>query len=161
MHILNPRLRVKPAMTFQITLLLFIFSCSGGKPLTPVDSFKAIKQAVEMKDAEKIASCLSKESWAKTEKLRLLIKDMSNDQLSVLSENYGYTQEKLKNLKQSDAVFLYFFSDHTGIKLGRYFMEKIISVDIHGSKAVIKVESGIELDFVREGPYWKFDISDL
>ena len=162
MYILNLRLRVKPAMTFLSMLtLLFIFSCSSGKPLTPIDSFKAIKHAVEVKDPEKILSCLSNGSLEKTEKLKLLIKDMNNDQLLVLSENYGYTPDKLKNLKPVDAVFLYFFSDHTGIKLGRYFMEKAVSVDIHGDRAIIKVASGVELDFVREGPYWKFDISDL
>ena len=141
-----------------VLLFLFILSCSSGKPLTPVDSFKAIKHAVEVKDPEKIVSCLSKGSLEKTDKLNSLIKEMRNDQLAILSENYGYTQDKLRNLKQVDSAFLYFFSEHTGIKLGRYFMEKIISVDVYGSKAVIKVESGVELDFVREGPYWKFDM---
>ena len=144
-----------------IVLFLFIVSCSSGKPLTPIDSFKAVKYATEKKDPEKIISCLSKESLEKITRLKLLIKDMSNDQLLILSEKYGYTQDKLNNLKPIDAVSLYFFSDHTGIKLGKYFMEKVISVDIHGLRAVIKVESGIELDFVREGPYWKFDMSEL
>ena len=144
-----------------VLIFLFFTYCSSGEPLTPADSFKAIKHAVEIKDSEKIISCLSKESLEKTVRLNQLIKDMRSDQLLILSENYGYTQDKLKNLKPSDAAYLYFFSDHTGIKLGRYFMEKIISVDIYGSRAVIKVESGIELDFVREGPYWKFDISEL
>jgi len=144
-----------------IILFLFIVSCSGGKPLTPIDSFKAVKHATEKKDPEKIVSCLSKGSLEKIARLKLLIKNMTNDQLLILSEKYGYSQDKLKNLKPIDAVSLYFFSDHTGIKLGRYFMEKVISVDIHGVRAVIKVESGIELDFVREGPYWKFDMSEL
>ena len=144
-----------------ILLFLFLFFCSSGKPLTPIESFKAIKHAVEIKDSEKIVSCLSKKSLEKTERLNQIIKDMRDDQLLILAENYGYTQDKLKSLRSTDAVFLYFFSDHTGIKLERYFMEKIISVDIYGSSAVIKVESGIELDFIREGPYWKFDMSGL
>jgi hypothetical protein len=144
-----------------VVFFLFPVCCSNGKPLTPIDSFKSIKHAVEMKDSEKIVSCLSKESLEKTIRLGKLIKDMSNAQLLVLSENYGFTQDKLKNLKPADAVYLYFFSERTGIKLGRYFMEKVISIDIYGSRAVIKTESGIELDFVREGPYWKFDISEL
>ena len=144
-----------------VLIFLFLTYCSNRGPLTPVDSFNAVKYGVEVKDSEKIASCLSKDSLEKTRRLNQLIKDMSNDQLLALSKNYGYTQDKLKDLKPSDAVYLYFFSDHTGIKLGKYFMEKIISVDIYGGRAVIKVESGIELDFVREGPYWKFDISEL
>lgn len=145
----------------SVLIFLFLVCCSGGKPLTPIDSFKAVKHAVEMKDSEKIVSCLSKASLEKTQRLNQFIRDMRNDQLLILSDNYGYTQDKLKNLKPVDAVYLYFFSDHTNIKLGRYFLEKPISVDIYGSSAVIKVESGIELDFIREGPYWKFDISGL
>jgi hypothetical protein len=144
-----------------LVFFLFILSCSAGGPLTPVDSFKAIKHAVEVKDPEKIVSCLSKASLGKIEKLKSLIKDMSNDQLLILSQNYGYTQDKLRNLKPVDAASLYFFSDHTGVNLRRYFLEKVISVDIYGDRAIIKVDSGVELDFVREGPYWKFDISEL
>jgi len=86
---------------------------------------------------------------------------MHSDQLLILSEKYGYSQEKLKDLKPSEAVDLYFFSDATGVKLGRYFKESIVSIDIQGNSASIKTESGIALDFVREGPYWKFNLSDL
>jgi len=86
---------------------------------------------------------------------------MRSDQLSKLSVKFGYTEEKLRSLRISDSVALYFFSETTGVKLNRYFMESIVSVDVRGSKALVKTESGIELDFVREGPYWKFDLSDL
>jgi hypothetical protein len=64
-------------------------------------------------------------------------------------------------MKESDAVSLYFFSDVTGIKLSRYFNENIVSIDIRGNRAAVKTESGIQLDFLREGPYWKFDMSNL
>jgi len=138
-----------------------LLSCSSGGPLTPAESFNVIKHAVEKNDSEAIVNCLSISSIDKISKLTLLIKDMSNDQLSILAVKYGYPQEKLKNLKTSDAVYLYFFSDITGVKLNRYFRESILSIDIHGGNASVKTESGIELDFVREGPYWKFDLSGL
>jgi hypothetical protein len=34
-------------------------------------------------------------------------------------------------------------------------------MDVQGSRARLKTESGIELDFLREGPYWKYDMSEL
>ena len=152
-------------MHFLKNLLLIIFllqiSCAAGGPLTPLKSFNAIKSAVEKNDSEAIAGYLTESSLNKISKLAMMIKDMRNDQLANLSCEYGYSEDKLKNLKVLDCVSLYFFSDTAGVQLGRYFKERIISIDIHGSRALVKVESGIELDFVREGPYWKFDISDL
>jgi hypothetical protein len=145
---------------FMIMILLLL-SCGSGGPVTPAESFNIIKNAVEKKDAEAVVNCLSESSLYKISKLNQFVKEMRSDQLSVLSSKYGYPAEKLKNMKPSDAAALYFFSDVTGVRLNRYFMETIISIDIQGGRAAVKTESGIGLDFVREGPYWKFDLSDL
>ncbi len=145
---------------FFLTLLIQL-SCSSGGPLTPLESFNTIKHAAEKGDSEAIAKCITESSLIKISKLNLMIKEMRNDQHIMLSEKYGYSVDKLKNLKVSDSVSLYFFSDITGVKLDKYFKEKIVSIDIHGKRASVKTESGIELDFLREGPYWKFDLSDL
>ena len=144
-----------------LIIILLLLSCGSGGPVTPAESFNVIKNAVEKKDSEAIVNCLSESSLNKISKLNRLIKEMRSDQMSVLSSKYGYPPEKLKNMKPSDAAALYFFSDVTGIRLNRYFMESIISIDIQGGRAAVKTESGIGLDFVREGPYWKFDLSDL
>jgi len=141
--------------------LLVFFGCGSGGPLTPVESFNLIKNAVEKKDSNAIVSYLSASSISKFNTHNSLIKEMRTDQLALLSEKYGYPVESIKNLRHSDSVALYFFSDTVNIKLGKYFMEKIVSVDIHGKRAQVKTETGIELDFTREGPYWKFDISSL
>ena len=146
---------------YLLIMFMLLLSCGSGGPVTPAESFNVIKNAVQKKDAEAIVNCLSEASLNKISKLNLLIKEMRSDQLSVLSSKYGYSPEKLRNMKPSDAAALYFFSDVTGVRLNRYFMESIISIDIKGSRAAVKTESGIGLDFVREGPYWKFDLSDL
>ncbi len=142
-------------------IILVQLSCSSGGPLTPLECFNDIKHAVEKNDSEAIVNYLTRSSIEKINKLNMLIKDMRSDQLTILSVKYGYSVEKLKNLKASDSIALYFFSDVTGVKLNRYFKENIVSIDVHGKNASVKTESGIKLDFLREGPYWKFDISDL
>lgn len=146
---------------FYLTAVLAQLSCGSGGPLTPAESFNAVKNAVESNDSEAVVKCLSQSSLDKISRHNMMVKNMRSDQLAVLSVKYGYPSEKLLNLKTTDSAALYFFSDTTGIKLGRYFKEGIVSVDIRGSRALIKTESGIELNFVREGPYWKFDLSDL
>jgi hypothetical protein len=152
MHLLS---RVLP-----LCLLLF-FSCGSGGALTPAESFNIIKSAVEKNDSEVIAANLTESSMAKINKHNLLIKEMKSEQLGFISSKYGYPVEKLRNLKISEAVALYFFSDVTDIKLSRFFKESIVSIDVRGDRASVKTESGIELDFQREGPYWKFDMSSL
>lgn len=146
---------------FLTCALLVQISCGSGGPLTPLDSFNGIKNAVKTKDSEAIVIFLSTPSLDKISKFKSLIKNMTVSQLENLADKYGYTAEKLRNLKTSDAVALYFFSDTTGVNLARYFNERVVSVDIDGNMSSVKTESGVELIFLREGPYWKFDLSDL
>lgn len=136
-------------------------SCGSGGPLTPAESFNAIKIAVEKKDSEAIGNYISQSSLDKISKLNQMIKGMRGDQLKALTSKYGYTPEKLVNLKVPDFIALYFFSDATGVNLNRYFKENVVSIDIQGEHASVKTESGIVLDFLREGPYWKFDLTGL
>jgi len=142
-------------------ILLTQAACGSGGPLTPVESFNGIRHAVEKNDSDVIVNYLTQSSLDKISKHNQMIRGMRSDQLAMLSVKYGYPQDKLLNMKTSDAVSLYFFSDAADIKLGRYFRENIVSIDIDGKLAFVKTESGIELDFIREGPYWKFDLSNL
>ncbi len=146
---------------FFLLFLILLFSCGSGGALTPAESFNDIKSAVDRQNSEAIFVNLTEESKSKILKHNQMLKEMKTEQLAFISGKYGYSIEKLRDLKTSDAVSLYFFSDVTGVKLNRYFKDNIVSIDIRGSKAVVKTESGIQLDFLREGPYWKFDMSNL
>jgi len=146
---------------FFLLSIVFLISCGSGGALTPTESFNALRAAVEKNDSEAVVNYLTESSLVKINRHNQILKDMRSEQLSFLSNKYGYTIDKLKSLKVSDAVSLYFFSDVTGVRLSRYFKENVVSIDIRGSKALVKTESGVELDFLREGPYWKFDMSSL
>jgi len=147
---------------YFVLLLVLLTSCSSsGGALTPAESFNSLRSAVEKNDIETIVNLLTESSLAKISRHNQMLKEMRNEQLGIISGKYGYPIDKLRNLKASDAVSLYFFSDVTGIKLSRYFKESIVSIDIRGNRALVKTESGVELDFLREGPYWKFNMSNL
>ena len=152
MHIL----RITGAVFFTLLLL----SCSKGGPLTPLESFNAIRTAVEHSDSNAVLKNLSSASVAKIDSLNGMIKQMRPDQIRALSGLYNCEPEKIGNMKRADYVSLYFFVKHGGTDLA-VFREKVITMDIDGSIAVIRTQSGIELGFFREGPYWKLDISDL
>ncbi len=147
--------------SYSLLFIILLISCGSGGALTPAESFNVLRAAVEKNDSEAIVNYLTESSLVKINRHNNMLKVMNNEQLSILSTKYGYTTDKLRNLKVSDAVSLYFFSDVTDVKLRRYFKESVVSIDIQGRKALIKTESGVELDFLREGPYWKFDMSSL
>lgn len=140
---------------------LLLGSCSKGGPLTPLESFNEIRSAVERSDSEAVLKNLSAPSIAKIDSLDLMIKQMRDDQKMTLAGLYNCTPGKLNSMKRADYVALYFFVKHGGTDLGAVFREQVVTVDVDGARALVRTGSGIELGFVREGPYWKLDISDL
>lgn len=138
-----------------------LFSCSRGGPLTPLETFNDIRSAVERSDSDAILKNLSVASIAKIDSLDMMIKQMRDDQKITLAKLYNCTPGKLNNMKRTDYVSLYFSVKHSGTDLGSVFREQVVTVDVDGGRALVRTGSGIELGFVREGPYWKLDISDL
>lgn len=153
MHILKPL----PALI----LPLLFFCCSKGGPLTPLETFGEIRSAVERSDSDAILKNLSAASIAKIDSLDMMIKQMRDDQKITLAKLYNCSPGKLNNMKRADYVSLYFMVKHNAADLGAVFREQVVTTDVDGSRALVRTGSGIELGFVREGPYWKLDISDL
>lgn len=149
----------------KIIFVMLLFcsgvSCSRGGPLTPLESFNEIKSAITNEDSETILKNLSASSKMKIDALNTMILQMNDDQIRQLSKLYNCDRSRLRNMKETDYVSLYFFVKHHGTDLGKIFSEQVVAVDVDGDTAVIRTQSGIELGFVREGPYWKLDISDL
>lgn len=150
---------LKLIIPFIITAALV--SCAKGGPVTPVESYEAIKTAVDANDSAVILNNLSAKSIEKIDSLDKMLKQMRDDQIASLAKLYNCEPARLKNMKRTDYVSLYFFVKHGGIDFAALFREKVIAVDVDGDRALIRTEGGIELGFVREGPYWKLDISDL
>lgn len=145
-----------------IIISVFIFSagCGSGGPITPEDSFSVIKEAIRSNDIKIIGEHICSSSRVKVENFRIILSRLDNAQLRTLSEFYNYDAERLKNIDFNSALSLYFRGDGKNT-LRDLFSRDIIAVDILGKKAVLRLDNGVELDFKKEGPYWKFDFSDL
>ncbi len=148
----------------NIPFLLIVFlitSCTSRGALTPVQCFETVKSAVLQGDVVTIEKNLSDRSLVKMEKLHKMISTMDEKQIKTLAALYRYDVQKMRNMKTADYIALYFFVKNGGVLSADIFKYDIVASDISGSSAVLRTSSGVELDFTREGPYWKLDISDL
>jgi len=142
-------------------LLLLAISCSKGGPLTPAESFKMIRDAANRNDYGAVLLNLSSASHEKIRKFMALAGELNDMQRAGLAADSVVSADKLRNMKPADCLALYFAPGINGMNLRDIINEDIIAVDVEGSSAAVKTSGGFELDFVREGPYWKLDISRL
>lgn len=141
--------------------LLSLLSCAKGGPLTPSDTFQVIKEAAGKNDREVLMRHLSTESLEKIDEFIKLTVKLSDTQLKAIALSENIPPDKIRNMNPADCTALYFSRSRYGNSLADIFNDEIVAVDVSGSSAVIKTSGGYELDFVREGPYWKFDLSRL
>lgn len=141
-------------------LLNFFPGCKSAGPLTPVGSYIAVQGAIEKNDIKLLGELVSIGTKAKIERFRGIVSALDKEQLIVTAELYNIDPSKLSVIDFYGSLALY-FSRRNDLSLKEIFYEDISTVDIFGKKAVIRTERGYEIDFVKEGPYWKLDLSEL
>ena len=146
-----------------ITILTLLLSCKSKGALTPEEAFKSLTSAYSKSDVEAVVKLLSLGSKEKIRKIIKMIASMNDTQLTSLSERFGVSVEKMKNLTVRDYMSIQLA---IGKKLGGDIIIEsnkysIVGIDVKGERANVRVENGMELSFVKEGPYWKFDMEDL
>jgi hypothetical protein len=146
---------------FFLSTFLFLLGCANGGPLTPSDAFMVIKDAAEKNDRGVIMQHLSAESLDKIDEFIKLTVKLSDTQLKAIAHSENIPVDKIRNMNPADCTALYFARNRYGNSLADIFNDEIIAVDVNGSSAVVKTSGGFDLDFVREGPYWKFNLSKL
>jgi len=101
---------------------------------------------------------LSIESVKKINELCAHFSRMTDGQRESLSGTFGVEKEKLKNLSPVDSAALILRLEKKKPALSMAVNLDIAGIDRKGEKAVVTVENGMYYCFVKEGPYWKFDI---
>jgi hypothetical protein len=128
--------------------------------LTPADSFLALRSALEKNDIKKIGELISSDTGEKINHFLNILSTLDNDQITVISKFYNIEADRLRNIGFYGALSLY-FKPGAKLNLRDIFKEDMVTMDILDNEAVIRTESGCELDFVREGSYWKLDLREL
>jgi hypothetical protein len=140
-----------------------LVSCKSSGPLSPEEAFVALRDAFIKSDAGKIEKLLSKRSILKIRKITGMISSMPDSQLEALARSFNTDAVTLKRLSVKDYLTLQLSLSN---RISEDIFKEIIKNDIVGidqkdSTANIRIENGMELVFVKEGPYWKFDMEEL
>lgn len=145
-------------------LLVPMIACAGCAPqaaLTPQAAFHDLKNAFQKSDAASLERQLSAESIKKIKVMNSLFSKMGDRQLKALSEKFGAEPERLRNLSVRNYCALVLALDRGKSVIGTATSRAIVGIDREGGRATVRVENGMELVFVKEGPYWKFDLAGL
>ncbi len=156
MHLLNRIAAVVLACS------LAFLACSRTSSRSPEEAFEALKSAYSASDAGAVTALLSAASVEKIRKITTLIAGMGEEQQKALATRLEIPVKRLKKLTPEEYLALQF---ELGKKLNEDAVREAVSYKIAGvrmqnDRAVIRVENGMELVFVREEQSWKFDLGD-
>ncbi|MCL1912148.1 MAG: hypothetical protein FWG13_08080 [Leptospirales bacterium] len=146
----------------SVTLLpcifaLFLFSCLQGY-FTPAQALDGLRAAFTKHDAKLMRAVLSENSIAKMTILREKLASLNDKQAESASKPYGLSGRELKSLSEEELLSIFIFWEKDVIFRGDSSIADVVESE---NKALVKLRNGNELDFVKEGPYWKFDLSRL
>ncbi|HOD13325.1 MAG TPA: hypothetical protein PLA65_06215 [Spirochaetota bacterium] len=154
-------MRVLRAVFPFIALALALVSCSPQAAVTPRGAFNDLREAVRAGDAAALERQLTTASLARMREAAALFSRMEDRQVEALSEKLGVDAQRLRRLSVRDycALTLAAGGERNVIRVAA--RQEIVGVSRKGARAVIRVSNGMELHFVKEGPYWKFDMTLL
>ncbi len=149
---------LKLARLFLLPVIALL-SCAPQAALTPQAAFHDLKEAFRKSDAALLERQLSRESIRKIRYMTGLFSRMEERQLHALSDKFNVPAERLNKLSVRDYCTLTLALDREKNVIGAATKRAVVGIDRKGSRAVISVDNGMELPFVKEGPYWKFDMT--
>jgi hypothetical protein len=151
---------LKGMLLFSL-LVLGAESCAPQGSLTPRRAFYDLREAFRKSDAAALESLLSRASLGKIKRAAALLAGLSAQQYASLSELYGIPAQRFERLSTRDFLRIFFTMERPGNVIGTALSYDIVGINREGGRAVVRVSNGMELAFVKEGPYWKFDLTGL
>ena len=136
--------------------LLFV-ACSAGY-FTPDRALDGLHSAFLKHDVKHIRRILSGNSIAKIAALREDLASLDDKQAESASKLYGLSAQELKSASEEELLSIFLFWQKDVIFRGDFSIAEIVESE---NNALVKLRNGNELDFVKEGHYWKFDLSRL
>ncbi len=141
-------------------ILLLATACTSGGPISPEESARQMREAFAAHDAKAFKALLSQKSLDKVNLMVTSLKSVEGKQRDNVARYYGLNPETLASLN-SETFLAYYIKNESKQVLGNILTSQIVGVDRSKTRATIHFEAGAALDFVREGPYWKFDLTKL
>jgi len=143
-----------------VMILLMAAACTSGGPISPEEAVRQLREAFAAHDAKTLKSLLSKKSLEKVSLMVTSLKSLEGKQRESVARYYGLKPEALASLNSENFLSQYIKSESKQV-LGTILTSEIAGVERNETMARIHFEAGAALEFVREGPYWKFDLTKL
>jgi len=143
-----------------IVILLLAAACTSGGPISPEEAARQLREAFAAHDAKALRSLLSKKSLEKVSLMVTSLKSIDGRQRENVARYYGFKPEALASLN-SEIFLSQYIKNESKKVLGTVLTSEIARVERGKTSARIHFEAGAALEFVREGPYWKFDLTKL
>ncbi|MCL1912049.1 MAG: hypothetical protein FWG13_07580 [Leptospirales bacterium] len=144
-------------MFLPCAFALLLFSCIQGY-FTPAKALEGLHSAFSKHDVKLVRGLLSEGSIAKMAVLRANLASFDDKQAESASKLYGLSAQELKSLSEEELLNILIFWEKDVIFRGDSSIAEVVE---SGNSALVRLRNGNELDFVKEGPYWKFDLSRL
>lgn len=150
-----------PLLRPVIVLMLFagIVSCAPGGAVTPREAFMQLRAAYLRSDTDALAQCLSKSSMDQFTRAMKLMGTMEEKRRDAVADLYGIPRQNLAKCTLKDVLDMHFKQEKLTPSVSRAVRFDIVDIERKHGRARVKVQNGMELMFVKEGPYWKFDLS--
>ncbi len=140
---------------------LAVFACAPGPPRTPEDAVEAVKKAVAADDPRALKPLLSSASIERAGAVARTLREANDAQVQAVSRRFRIPPDRVRSMTVEDYLFI-MMRDRTGRNMLKRALASRITGTSRGERtALVKTASGIDLVFVREGPYWKLDLTDL
>jgi hypothetical protein len=135
-------------------------SCSASGPVTPAEAYARLTDAAARGDAGAVAALLSRESLEHIDGVASLFRAMASAQRDALARHYGIAADRLANLGPSDYVALLLSREPEHNAFRQALESPLLDIERRGGAAAVRLQNGMSLLLVREGPYWKLDVRD-
>ena len=139
--------------------MIVLSSCKSKGALTPGEAFIELKHGYLSKNPKTVLQVLSKNSIKKIKMMCKGFHNMRPEQISSLAGNYKINPSILQKINPEQYLTYFFFSDLN--KLVDKNSLQIVSIKGKGNRAIVMLKNTMKLLFIKEGPYWKLDITDF
>ncbi len=135
-----------------------LVSCSGA--LSPRAAFEDLRVSIEEGDSGLFKKLLTSEGKRSLQSMCAAFSDMKPSQLDAAAQRFGMSSNEMRKL-DVDGLAVHYLASMKNSGFGKSVFSGIESIKRSESSAVVRTKNGADIEFVKEGAYWKISPSSL
>jgi hypothetical protein len=142
----------------SLAVPLLVFACSPGGPLTPREAFIQVRHAYTRSDPAMLLNSLSARSLRAMDGAAAIINGMEAGQRAAVLRASGFRGDGPSKVTRREIMLMHLARERKSPAVLLAVRRNVTGIAREKDRAVVTVDNGMDLYFVREGPYWKFDL---